>query len=146
MEVRAADGAAEARIAVVERWLAAFDRRWPTGQELDDLLTEDVRFLERPNLVNPTGGVRDRATMAAGIEAGRALLAWQTYEPRDHVAAGDTVVTRIRWSGELAVAAGPWLAGTRLAAWCVGHYRFRDGRIALIEQHDCYEQPAPPAA
>jgi hypothetical protein len=56
------------------------------------------------------------------------------------------VVTRMRWTGELAVAAGPWPAGTRMAAWCVAHYRIVHGRIAEIEQHDCYEAPTPPTA
>jgi ketosteroid isomerase-like protein len=131
-------------IRVVERWLGAFNRRWPTDQEVDELLDPDVVFTERPNMLSPAGSIRDAATTRAGIEAGRGLLTWQAYEVRDHVAAGDTVVTRMRWSGELAVDAGPWAAGTRLSAWCVAHYRLRDGRIVTIEQHDCYEPPVPP--
>lgn len=133
-------------IAVVECFLAAFDRRWPTADELDGLLSSDVRFVERPNLINPAGSERDADQMRAGLEAGRQLLAWQSYEPRDHIADGDTVVTRMRWSGELAVDAGPLPAGTRMAAWCVAHYELADGRITRIEQHDCYEQPTPPDA
>ena len=129
-------------IALVERFLAAFDRRWPTDDELGELLAPEVRFVERPNLVNPRGSERDAAAIRAALEQGRKLLAWQSYEARDHVASGDTVVTRIRWRGELAVDAGPWPAGTQLAAWCVAHYRIADGRIVHIEQHDCYEQPA----
>jgi ketosteroid isomerase-like protein len=131
-------------IAVVERFLASFDRRWPTSEELDDLLAPDVTMIERPNMLKPAGGTRDAAGMRAGIEAGMGLLAWQSYEPRDHVVEGDTVVTRMRWSGELAVDAGPWPAGTRLAAWCVAHYRLENGRIREIEQHDCYDAPVPP--
>lgn len=46
--------------------------------------------------------------------------------------------------GELAVTAGPWPAGGRVSAWCVAHYRLVDGRIAEIEQHDCYDQERPP--
>jgi hypothetical protein len=52
----------------------------------------------------------------------------------------------MRWTGELAVGAGPWAAGTRLSAWCVAHYRLAEGRIAEIEQHDCYDEPVPPEA
>jgi ketosteroid isomerase-like protein len=137
--VSEASEAAEANVRVVERFLQAFDRRWPTELELDELLTDDVRFVERPNLVNPLGSERDARQMRLGIEAGRKLLAWQSYTVRDHVASGDTVVTRMRWTGELAVNAGPWPVGTRLASWSVGHYRLVDGRIAEIEQHDCYE-------
>ena len=133
-------------IEVVERFLAAFDRRWPTEDDLADLLAPDVRFVERPNLINPAGSERDADAIRAALEVGRQLLAWQSYEARDHVADGETVVTRMRWSGELAVAAGPWPAGTRMSAWCVAHYRVLEGRITHIEQHDCYEQPVQPDA
>jgi ketosteroid isomerase-like protein len=136
--------ASSANAAVVERFLASLDRRWPTEEELAEVLAPDVVFVERPNLVNPTGGERDAAAMRAGLEAGRALLAWQSYEVRDHVESGDTVVTRMRWNGEIAIDAGPWAAGTRLSAWCVAHYRLAAGRIVHIEQHDCYDQPVAP--
>lgn len=131
-------------VRVVENFLSAFDRRWPTPDEFDALTAPDVRFIERPNLVNPAGSERDREGMLAALETGRQLLAWQSYVVRDHFALGDTVVTRMRWSAELAVDAGPWLAGTRMTAWCVAHYRLAAGRITSIEQHDCYEQPSPP--
>jgi ketosteroid isomerase-like protein len=131
-------------VALVERFLAAFDRRWPTEEELAELLAPEVRFVERPNLINPSGSERDAAAIRAGIAQGRRLLAWQSYEPLGHLESGDTVVTRMRWHGELAVDADSWPAGTRLAAWCVAHYRVADGRIVYIEQHDCYEQPLPP--
>jgi ketosteroid isomerase-like protein len=137
----AVDGAGN--VEVVERFIAAFDRRWPTESELDELLAPDVRFIERPNLVSPNGSERDLAAMRAGIAAGRNLFVWQRYEVRDHVANGDTVVTRMRWSGELAIDAGPWPKGTTLRAWCVGHYRLADGRIVGIEQHDCYDPVTP---
>jgi ketosteroid isomerase-like protein len=127
----------------VERFLAAFNRRWPTVDELAALVAPDVVFVKRPNLINPAGSERDAATLRAAMASGRELLAWQAYEVRDHVASDDTVVTRMRWSGELAVDAGPWRAGTRMAAWCVAHYRLTAGRIVHIEQHDCYEEPSP---
>jgi ketosteroid isomerase-like protein len=103
-------------IHVVERFLAAFIRRWPTQDELTTLVAPDVVFVERPNLMNPAGSERDAAAMRAGIERGRELLAWQAYEVRDHVASRETVVTRMRWSGDLSVDAGPWRSGTRMAA------------------------------
>jgi ketosteroid isomerase-like protein len=123
----------------VKRFLAAFDRRWPTEAELEALIAHDVRFVERPNVIKPRGDVRDAAGVRAGIEAGRKLLAWQSYEIRDWIADGDLVIVRMRWTGELAVDAGPWPSGTVLAAWCVAHYRLHDGLIVEIEQHDCYE-------
>jgi hypothetical protein len=84
--------------------------------ELGELLTEDVRFVERPNLVNPHGSTRDAASMRRALEAARKLLALQTYRALDHVAASEIVVTRLRWAAELAVDVGPWPPGTLLAA------------------------------
>ena len=57
-------------VEVVERFLAAFDRRWPTEEELAEVLAPEVRFIERPNLVSPTGSERDAASMRAGLEKG----------------------------------------------------------------------------
>src|SRR3954465_4828817 len=122
------DPAPAANIAVIERWLACFDRRWPSAADLDELLTQDVRFLERPNLFAPTGGERGREGMEAGIAGGQGLLAWQRFDVLGHAAHGDVVATRMRWSGELAVDVGGMDAGTRFTAWCVAHYRLRDGR------------------
>lgn len=124
-------------------FVGAFDRRWPDEEEIRGLLAPDARFVERPNLLSPSGGERDRAGIIAGIAAGRQLLAWQSYEVRDHMEQDDRVFLRMRWTGELAIDAGPWKQGTLLKAWCVGHYRMESGLIAEIEQHDCYEQPAP---
>jgi SnoaL-like protein len=133
-----------ANIAVVERFLASLSHRWPSEDELAELLDPGIRFVERPNLVNPRGSERDAEAMRAGLEAGKQLLAWQSYDIRDHVAEGNMVVTRMRWTGELAVDAGPWEAGTKLSAWCVAHYTLKDDRIAHIEQHDCYDEPQLP--
>jgi hypothetical protein len=41
---------------------------------------------------------------------------------------------------KLAIDAGPWTAGIIFHAWCVAHYKLREGRIAQIEQHDCYQR------
>jgi ketosteroid isomerase-like protein len=62
-------------IQVVERFLAALNRRWPTQDELAALVAPDVVFIERPNLMNRAGSERDAAAMRAGIERGRQLLA-----------------------------------------------------------------------
>lgn len=132
------------RTELVERFIGAFDGRWPEDGELEGLLTDDVEFVERPSLVSPKGNVRDRDAILAGVDAGRALLASQRYEIRDHLVRDDQVVTRFRWTGETAIDAGPWPAGTKLVAWCVAHYQLRDGRIARIEQHDCYEPAQTP--
>lgn len=134
----------EAAIATVERWITAFNDEWPSDELLDELLADEVCFIEHPNLFNEHGGERDRAAMIDGIALGRTILATQCFEPIAHVVDGDQVATRMRWDGTLSAAAGPFPAGTKLTAWCVAHYELQDGRIARIEQHDCYERPELP--
>lgn len=131
--------------AVVERWFQAFNTSGgPSEDDIRQLVTPDVRFVERPNLVNPTGSERDLAGMLAGISVGRKLLSAQEYRIGGYLEANTVVVARFEWTGTLAIDAGAWLAGTTLHAWCTAHYRIRDGRICHIEQYDCYEQPAAP--
>jgi len=72
------DSAGTDNVAVIERFLAAFDRRWPTADELDALLSPDIRFVERPNLINPAGSERDAAAIRARVEQGRRLVGWQS--------------------------------------------------------------------
>lgn len=131
---------ASAMIAKVDAWLDAFEGpdRGPTT--LDDWMAVDAVFVEHPNLVNPAGTERDREAMAGGLDAGRALLAWQAYRDRRHVVASPaTVVTRARWEGQLAVDAGPWPAGTVLAADVAMFVDIDDdGRIRRQENYDCY--------
>jgi hypothetical protein len=59
-------------VEIVELFLAAFDHRRPGEEELRELRTEDIRFVERPNLVDPSGSTRDAAALRSGLEAGRA--------------------------------------------------------------------------
>lgn len=131
-------------IELVERWITAFNEDWPSDELLEELLCDDLTFVEHPNVFNPKGGERDRAAMLDGIALGRTILATQRFEPIAHVVDGDRVASRMRWDGTLSAAAGPFRAGTKLVAWCVAHYDLRDGRIARIEQHDCYEPPVLP--
>lgn len=137
---RRAQATDEALCARIDAWLDAFEgpERGPTS--LGDWLREDAVFIEHPNRVNPGGSERDRDAMAAGIEAGRALLASQAYRDRRHLVAGPgLVVTRARWQGELAADAGPWSAGTVLEADIAMFVELDEaGRIRRQENFDCY--------
>ena len=81
----ARDNPAE-NIQIVERFLAAFNGRWPTKEQLAALVAPEVVFIERPNLLN-LSGASATPQRCAPEERGRELLAWQRYEIRDHLAA-----------------------------------------------------------
>ena len=133
------DGAA-GNVDVVERFLAAFDHRWPTEAELDELLAREIRFVERPSLVSPKGSERDLAAMRAGIEAGRRLLASAVLRgarPRGERRHGRHAHALERRAGDRCrpVVEGHD-AGARGASRTTAS---QPGRIVEIEQHDCYE-------
>lgn len=136
---RTADDAAAA-VARVDAWLDAFEGPDCGPTSLDEWLRDDAVFIEHPNMVNPSGSERDRDAMAAGVEAGRALLAWQAYRDRHHIAVEPgVVVTRARWEGALAADTGPWTAGTVLAADVAMFVEVdAQGRIHRQENYDCY--------
>jgi ketosteroid isomerase-like protein len=124
--------------AVVDRYLAVVSDLDADAAALDSLLHSGVRFVEQPNLVAPVGRKRDAATALAAREHSRRLLAGHRFDVREHIVAGDRVVTRATWTGTLAIDAGPWPAGTELRAECCMVFTVRDGRIAHQENFDCY--------
>jgi ketosteroid isomerase-like protein len=127
--------------ATVERYLALIADLDADPAEFERLVHPDARFVERPCLVSPRGQERDRAAAWAGLVHGRELLRAQRIEVRDHLVAGDRVVTRAVWTGTLAQPAGPLPAGAELRADCSMFFTVRDGRILAQENFDCYHPP-----
>jgi ketosteroid isomerase-like protein len=125
-------------IAVVERYLAVVaDLGAPTAS-LAELVHPDAGFVEHPNAIAPTGRKRDAQAAQAAFARSRSLLSRQRIDVLDHVAAGDRVVTRARWTGTLATDAGAVAAGTELRADSCMVFTVRDGRIHRQENYDCY--------
>ena len=109
------------------------------GEALARFWSADVRTVTHPNLVAPRGGTSDRTAMVAASVAGAGLLTGQRYDVLDVLEAGDTVVVRLEWTGELAVDAGAWPAGTVLRARVAQFVTVVDGRISRLETYDCYD-------
>jgi ketosteroid isomerase-like protein len=120
--------------AVIDRYLALIADPDSHPGQIADLLAADMRFVERPNLVNPEGTERDPAQVLESLERGRELLRDQSFDVVDHLVAGDRVVTRVAWSGTLA-------NGSRMRADSSMHFTVRDGRIAWQENYDCFHAP-----
>ena len=119
--------------AVVDRYLAVVADLHAEPDALAVLLHPDARFVEHPNLVAPSGRRREHS---------RALLAGHRFDVREHIVAGERVVTRATWTGTLARDAGAIAAGTELRAECCMVFTVRDGRILDQENFDCYQPGA----
>ena len=126
---------------IIERYLSLIADPSADVELISELLDDDMRFVERPNLVNPRGSTRDFAQLLASVAQGRQLLEAQRFEIVDHVVAGDTIATRVVWTGTPAVDAPPFRAGSCLRADSFMHFTLRDGRIARQENYDCFHRP-----
>ena len=125
--------------AVVDRYLAVVADLDGDPHELTALLDPAFRVVEHPNAVAPTGRMRDRAAAIAAAVHARRLLSSTRFDVREHIVAGERVVTRVGWTGVLAVDAGAWPAGTEMRAECCMVFTVRDGRIVWQDTYDCYE-------
>lgn len=109
------------------------------GEDIRHLFTDDAVTIEHPNALQPRGGRRHLTEMLAGSTAGARLLERQEFDVHQTVEAGDEVVLRLTWTGELNEAVGPFAAGQQLRAHIVQFIRTTGGRISEIETFDCYE-------
>jgi ketosteroid isomerase-like protein len=130
--------------AIVERYLALIADHDSDPAAIRDLLEDGMRFVEHPNLFSPGGSDRDVPRIMASLRQGWRLLSGQRYEVLGHAVDGETVATRVRWTGTLATAAGPLPAGTGLEAHSSMWFTIRGGRIARQENYDCFTAPSPP--
>jgi ketosteroid isomerase-like protein len=130
---------------VVERYLGLIADHGSDPAELAALLHDDFRFVERPNLVSPSGSDRDREAVLRSLAAGRELLSSERYEVRDHLVSGDRIVTRVVWTGTVARDAGPFAAGAELRAESSMHFVVRGGLIVEQENFDCFHAFGPRA-
>ena len=128
----------EANLAVVRSYLAAIESG-ATGDMLARFFTPDAIQVEYPNRLNPRGGESDLATILRRAEQGKRVLNSQHFEVRSETAQESKVAIEAAWSGELAVALGSLSVGATMRANFAMFFEFRDGRIRLQRNYDCFE-------
>jgi hypothetical protein len=109
------------------------------GEALGRFFTPDALQIELPNRLNPKGGQSDLATMMKRSEQGKQLLAKQTYQITSEVVSGDKAAVEAEWRATLAVPLGSLAAGTEMKAYFAMFFEFKQSRIALQRNYDCFE-------
>ncbi len=128
----------QANLDTVRTYLAALESG-KAGAVLRSIFTEDIRQIELPNRLNPSGQQSDLAGMLQREEQGRKVLRSQRYEILSEVAQGSRVALEALWTGILAVPLGTLTSGSEMRAHLAIFFEFRDGRIALQRNYDCFE-------
>jgi ketosteroid isomerase-like protein len=128
----------ERNIEVVRSYMKAL-QDGEAGDSLRRFFTQDVRQIEMPNQLNPRGQESDLEHILQRSLQGLQILKWQSYEVVSEMAHADRVAVEARWTGVLAVVAGTLAAGAEIKASLAMFFRFRDGRIAMQRNYDCFE-------
>lgn len=133
-------------VSCVHEYLRAIEAMGPF-ESVAGLCTSDVTVQVFPNRVAPHGHVRRGGDLRTAYEQGRKFMKSQRYDVKNIVEAGDQVAVEVEWTGVLAVPVMNLPAGSEMKAFFAMFLTFRDGKIAVQRNYDCYppfeSQPAP---
>jgi ketosteroid isomerase-like protein len=130
--------AEDEKIHLIRTYLNAL-QNGEAGEALRRFFTDDVRQVEMPNQLNKRGQESDLNHILQRSQQGLKVLQRQQYEIVSAMAQDDRVAVEARWTGVLAITLGTLDAGTEMKASLAIFFRFRDGRIALQRNYDCFE-------
>ena len=125
-------------LATARRYLAAVESG-ATGDTLAAFYAAEVVQEEFPNRLTPNGARRDLRAILDAADRGAQVMASQRYEIDTALASGDSVALEVRWTGALAVPVGSLPAGGEMRARFAVFLEFRDGKIVLQRNYDCFE-------
>jgi ketosteroid isomerase-like protein len=128
----------ERNIEIVRSYMKAL-QDGEAGDALRRFFTQDVRQIEMPNQLNPRGQESDLEHILQRSLQGREILKWQRFEIVSEMEQEDRVAVEACWTGVLAVPVGALAAGAEMSASFAMFFRFRDGRIAMQRNYDCFE-------
>jgi len=128
----------ESNADLARRFIAAVESG-ATGATLDAFFADGVEQHELPNLLFKNGMKRDRATILASAEKGKAVLRSQRYAIENLVASERHVAIEMRWRGELAVPLGKLLPGDFLTGQFAFFLEIENGKITRMRNYDCYD-------
>jgi ketosteroid isomerase-like protein len=125
-------------LATALQFLEALERG-ADAATLRQFLHPDVVQQEFPNRMTPQGARRNLPAILESAERGKKVMASQRFEVRSALVSAGQVALEVAWTGTLAVEVGGLAAGTVLHAFVAIFMEFRDGRIVLQRNYDCYE-------
>jgi ketosteroid isomerase-like protein len=130
--------AEEKNIDLVRTYLNAI-QSGEAGDALRRFFTDDVRQVEMPNQLNSRGQESNLEHILQRSRQGLKVLQRQQYEIVSEIAQDDHLAVEARWTGVLAVALGTLAAGTEMKASFAMFFHFRNGRIAMQRNYDCFD-------
>jgi ketosteroid isomerase-like protein len=128
----------ERNVELVRSYLKAL-QDGEAGDALRRFFTQDVRQIEMPNQLNPRGQESDLERILQRSLQGQHILKRQRYEIVSQMTQEERVAVEARWTGILAVSVGTLEAGAEMKASFAMFFQFREGRIAMQRNYDCFD-------
>jgi ketosteroid isomerase-like protein len=128
----------EENLATVRQYLSAL-QEGDAGAALKRFFAEDVRQIEFPNKLNPSGQESDLQDMLKRSERGLKVLQRQRYEIVSAIAQGIHVAVEARWVGVLAVPLQSLAVGAEMKAHFAMFFELNNGKITLQRNYDCFD-------
>jgi hypothetical protein len=125
-------------ITLIREYLSALEL-CESAQALSRFFTPDVRQIELPNMLNPSGGESDLITLLQRVEQGRRVVGRQKYTVRNALAQGNQVAVEAHWTGVLSIPFGTFAAGATMTAHFAMFFEFENGRIRLQRNYNCFQ-------
>src|SRR5580700_1931501 len=125
-------------LATARNYLQAIERG-AMGEALARFFTSDVVHELFPNKLAPQGGRSGLAQMLAAAERGQQVLSSQHYEIQHEMESGNRVALEVLWTGTLAMPVAGLPPGAQMRAHFAVFLEFRDGKIAVQRNYDCFE-------
>lgn len=112
----------------------------PRRQDVIDLFYHpEAEQTEFPNAVTHAVTHRTPEQLKEASEKGWNLMSAQTFEVRNLLSIGQTVLLEAIWIGKVAVPLGNISAGGEMVAYFAQIFEFRDGKIYRQRNYDCFE-------
>jgi ketosteroid isomerase-like protein len=128
----------ERNVELVRNYMKAL-QDGEAGDALRRFFTQDVRQIKMPNQLNPRGQESDLEHILQRSLQGKQILKRQQYEIVSEMAQEERVAVEARWTGILAVSVGTLEAGAEMKASFAIFFQFREGRIAMQRNYDCFD-------
>lgn len=117
----------------------AYFRAIEAREDTSRFFTPDVVQREFPNRLVPNGATRDLAALREAAERGRRVVLCEQYEIASSIEQGDKLALEVIWTATLAVPLGALPVGGTMRARFGVFLTYRDGKIALQHNYDCFD-------
>ena len=110
-----------------------------SSKELEEFYHPESIQIEFPNALTKEYTSRTLTELKEASDKGSKILKKETYEVKNLLSIGDTVVLECILRGNLSIPLGKIESGGQMMAYFAQIFEFKDGKIYRQRNYDCFE-------